>query len=76
MNMCKIAVTGVQTPTESHVYSKWIFRLPYDSFGVEHGCECLNCYKHAIPLGLVLPSKIGYVNNKILTPTESHVACK
>jgi len=40
------------TPTESDVYSKLIFRPPYDSFGVEHGYQCLDFYKHSLPSGL------------------------
>ena len=40
------------TPKESYVYSKLVFRPPYDSFGVEHRFEHYIFYKHAILSGL------------------------
>ena len=45
-------MVSILTPSESNVYSKLVFRLPYDSFGVERVLKRINFYKHAIPLGL------------------------
>ena len=40
------------TPKESNVYSKFMNRSPFDSFGVAHGNAPRIFYKHAIPSGL------------------------
>jgi hypothetical protein len=42
----------MMNPKDSNIYRQSIFRLTYDSFGVERVYEHPIFYKHTIPIGI------------------------